>query len=842
EWGRSPLGSPQQWPQSLRSAISIALNSNFPIAIYWGKDLTLLYNDAWSPIPGDKHPWALGKPAKDVWPEIWENIEPQFEKAFDGEPGGSKDALLPMQRHGYTEECYFDFTFTPVYGESEQVEGVFNAVIETTYRVINERRSKFLKELTLKLSECSSKEAIADQLIPFIGQNNEPTPFAFFYNIENETPRLVSSTVDDLDGIFKNPWPYDRVPADEKVFYINDLSEHLHVIPKSFWPESPVEAVLIPCRNTANIIEAFLVCGINSRRRYDNEFRVFFENLADIINTNLRSLSAIDAERKKAALLAEVNNAKTIFFSNISHELRTPLTLMLGSIEDALKEPKILPSNLTRLNMAHRNAMRLLRMVNNLLDFSRIEAGRMNAQFELTDIARYTRDLASTFRSIIENAGLKFNVNCEYVIQPVYIDKVLWEKIVLNLLSNAFKYTLNGSISISLGIASNNFLELKVTDTGVGIPDEELPNMFQRFHRVQGSAGRTHEGTGIGLSLVSELVKLHGGEVSVSSKLNVGSEFTVMIPTGKKHLQGERILEKETDEQESIFTERLSDTFIEESNILLIKDEPGIAPGSSGKRSTILVVDDNSDMRNYLQYILQNEFQVITANNGLEALHKIKELPPDLILSDIMMPVMDGIQLLKTVKANPGFSNIPVILLTARAGEESRIEGYNIGADDYLVKPFSTNELKARVGAHIRLKQRRDNALNTFYTLFDGMPFAVVALKGEDLVIDFVNQFALDIWQKEKDEVIGRPLYNARPEIRDISENMFRQVYQTGKRYEATEIPVHLNHMQSGDTLYFNSLIDPMFDEHGNIIGQLAISLDVTEKVLARKNRNDNDQ
>jgi PAS domain-containing protein len=207
-----------------------------------------------------------------------------------------------------------------------------------------------------------------------------------------------------------------------------------------------------------------------------------------------------------------------------------------------------------------------------------------------------------------------------------------------------------------------------------------------------------------------------------------------------------------------------------------------------------------------------------------------------------MMPVMDGIQLLKTVKANPGFSNIPVILLTARAGEESRIEGYNIGADDYLVKPFSTNELKARVGAHIRLKQRRDNALNTFYTLFDGMPFAVVALKGEDLVIDFVNQFALDIWQKEKDEVIGRPLYNARPEIRDISENMFRQVYQTGKRYEATEIPVHLNHMQSGDTLYFNSLIDPMFDEHGNIIGQLAISLDVTEKVLARKNRNDNDQ
>ncbi len=146
-WSQTPLGAVDGWKQSLRSALSICLNSNFPIGIYWGKDLVLLYNDAWSPIPGNKHPWALGRPAKEVWPEIWDAIEPQFEKAFSGVPGGSKDALLLMQRHGYTEECYFDFTFTPVYGEDGNVDGIFNAVIETTYRIIGERRTGFLQKL-----------------------------------------------------------------------------------------------------------------------------------------------------------------------------------------------------------------------------------------------------------------------------------------------------------------------------------------------------------------------------------------------------------------------------------------------------------------------------------------------------------------------------------------------------------------------------------------------------------------------------------------------------------------------------------------------------------------------
>src|ERR1700712_4314534 len=241
EWSKTSIGDPAGWKQSLWSVLSICLNSNFPIAIYWGQELCLLYNDAWSPIPGNKHPWALGRPAKEVWPEIWSNIEPQFAKAFMGEAGGSKDALLPMQRHGYTEECYFDFTFTPVYREDGNVDGIFNAVIETTYRVINERRAALLQKLSRRISTASSANEVYKKVIGLLKNNTADLPFCFIYSLSDEkNPQLVAGTAPDIRV---GELPVQDLVKNGSSQFIVDVRPYMDFVPVNFWPETPVEGM-----------------------------------------------------------------------------------------------------------------------------------------------------------------------------------------------------------------------------------------------------------------------------------------------------------------------------------------------------------------------------------------------------------------------------------------------------------------------------------------------------------------------------------------------------------------------------------------------------------------------
>lgn len=833
DWSRNSLKAVASWPQSLQSALSICLNSNFPIAIYWGRDLILLYNDAWSPIPGNKHPWALGRPAREVWPDIWDAIESQFQKAFSGEPGGSKDALLPMQRHGYIEECYFDFTFTPIYGEGGKVEGVFNAVIETTYRIISERRTAFVKNLTFNIGASQSIPQLFNNAMRFVAGFPTDIPFALLYTYENGEAELRGVSTSETEISFtKKSWPFEKIAPDAASFYIATLSDYLEQAPTDHWKQIPSEAVIVPLANSNGFRKGFLVCALSSRRRFDEEYKLFIEGVAKTITNVYNNIAALEEERKRSKALAEIDKAKTVFFSNISHEFRTPLTLILGSLEEMLKNSNRDANEKEAVETTHRNALRLLRLVNNLLDFSRIEAGKEKAQFQLTDIAQLTTDIASNFRSVIENAGLAFQVKTSIIVQPVFIDRDMWEKIVLNLLSNAFKYTLEGAIELSL-TTGNNEVVLKVKDTGAGIPAEELPKIFQRFHRVQNVTGRSYEGTGIGLSLVRELVHLHGGEISVRSSLGMGTEFAVSIPTGKAHLPKGSIVEKETN-----LKAVLSDTFVEEAFSLL--ERPPSGNGNSESQDpehseTVLIVDDNADIRAYLRNLLQKRYRIVTASNGREGLHKIKEIKPTLVISDVMMPVTDGIELVKEIKQNPATNNIPVILLSARAGEEAKVEGYDIGADDYLVKPFSAKELLAKVESQIKLKQTRENALKNLYSVFDEVPFAVAVLKGEDLLLEFINQYNLSIWQRSKEDVWGKPLYEIFPGNREAVEAVHRQVYESGKRFTANEIPVEVSTDGKLQTRWFNTVIDPLRNEKGQVIGQLASTIEVTDQVMARK-------
>ena len=349
--------------------------------------------------------------------------------------------------------------------------------------------------------------------------------------------------------------------------------------------------------------------------------------------------------------------------------------------------------------------------MNALLDFARLEAGRLRASYAPIDVAGVTAELAGMFQSATTAAGVRLVIDCPRLGEPAWIDRDMWEKIVPNLVSNAFKFTLAGEIAVRTRAESERFV-LEVADTGVGIPEAELPKIFDRFHRVAGAKGRTHEGSGIGLSLVRELVELHGGRVSVTSAVGHGTTFRVEIPKGFAHLPADAVSQQRAEAQcrprrrgargrgRALGTKR--------------PREPGNARGDAaspaeeaGPRPRVLVVDDNADLRDYVAALLAPTYDVATAADGLVALAAVRADPPDIVVSDVMMPNLDGLGLVRELRADERTASLPVILLSARAGEESAVEGLGSGSDDYLAKPFSARELLARVRTHVALSRMR---------------------------------------------------------------------------------------------------------------------------------------
>ncbi|MEH2247697.1 ATP-binding protein [Nostoc sp.] len=464
----------------------------------------------------------------------------------------------------------------------------------------------------------------------------------------------------------------------------------------------------------------------NEQRQLNQSLQSRTEQMEMEIYARAQELREVNEQLQAAnQALSELDRAKTGFFSNISHELRTPLTLMLSPIEDLLLDTQapLAPQQRDRLELVQRNGLRLLKLVNALLDFSRLEAGRIKAFYELIDLAAFTRELTSVFRSLIERAGLLLVVDCPTLPEAIYIDRQMWEKIIFNLLSNAFKFTLAGTITVRLQ-QNHNAVDLIVEDTGIGIPEAEIPHLFERFHQVKGAKGRSFEGSGIGLSLVQELVKLHGGTISVTSVLGQGSRFTVSIPSGCEHLPQERLSAPRI-----VASTTLSATpYLEEA----WRWPPEESRGSRGRREAggeeivqedytyidsspvpsarILLADDNTDMRDYLRRLLSQWYKVEAVADGAAALAAIQAQRPDLILSDVMMPGLDGFELLRQLRADPQRSELPVILLSAQADEESRVSGLAAGADDYLIKPFSAGELLARVESTLKLAEIRKQA------------------------------------------------------------------------------------------------------------------------------------
>jgi len=386
---------------------------------------------------------------------------------------------------------------------------------------------------------------------------------------------------------------------------------------------------------------------------------------------------------------------------------------MLGPLEDLLSgmQGDVGEDARPLLETAHRNAMRLLGLVNALLDFSRLEAGGQIARFAPTNLSSLTEDLASSFRSACERAGLALEVACPQLDEPVFVDGPMWEKIVLNLLGNAFKFTHNGRITVSVRRSPDGgAAQLAVADTGVGIAPEHLPRLFERFHRVDDGRGRSIEGSGIGLALVRQLARLHGGDVSAESTLGQGSRFTVTIPFGSAHLPADQVIQAvEPAAPINVgFAERLMSLVDSETS-----PPAGSASERDASRGRILLAEDNADMRRYVTGLLERSgYQVVTAGSGAAALELVRTNGEFvLILSDVMMPgVLDGFGLLRAIRQDPSIACLPVILISARAGPDARVEGLERDADDYLVKPFAARELIARVDCAIRLAALRREA------------------------------------------------------------------------------------------------------------------------------------
>ena len=861
DWGETPLGPIDNWPQSLRTTVSLCLASNFPISIAWGPGRTQIYNDGYWPICGAKHPSSMGQDFRECWASAWPVIGDAFESAEKGEPRYLENQRLFLDRNGYIEETFFTFSFSPI-RDKGGVQGLFHPVTETTARMLSERRTRAIRDLASCSQASTSVAAACAAVINALAAYRLDVPFALVYLLDEgreelqlagdigiEVDRAASAIRLRLDSggpvagaILSNEFRVVELPAAD-----------LAVRASGPYPEPPSKAVVLPISwSSAERQAGVLVAGISPRLALDDDYRSFYHLVASQIAAAVATGRAYEAERQRAEALAELDKAKTAFFSNVSHEFRTPLTLMLGPLEEMLAHEDVSVRR-KELDLVYRNALRLLRLVNALLDFSRIEAGRSDAVFEPVDLSAFTADIASTFRSAVEMAGLRLVVDCAALSEPVYADRSMWEIIVLNLLSNALKFTFEGEIRVVLR-ERNREVTLRVEDTGTGVPASELPRLFERFYRAEGARGRTFEGTGIGLALVRELANQHGGKAEAESEAGVGSTFRVSLPLGFAHLPPERVGPINGKTPRTPQADKRKGFLVEALGWLSASPGIGSSPGETEKseltprRARILVADDNADMREYIERLLTADYDVLAVSNGAQALRAALQDPPDLVISDVMMPELDGFGLLDALRRSDSTRLIPVVLLSARAGEESRSKGIGAGPDDYLVKPFVARELLARVRARIELTQLRSQlheqeainrhaaAIEEQWRLFDTALSNIpdhIYIYDPSLRFVYANRAALSYLRKPIEEWVGRNLSELGFPAHVVSmlEGHLSRVLASGQALQSEMMLID----PDGIERHYEYIFTPVFNDSGVVQAVTGTSREITERRKAEE-------
>ena len=854
DWSSSRLGPPEAWPQSLRTVVTLMLTSRYAMWMGWGPDLVFLYNDAYAQMTlGAKHPWALGRPAREVWAEVWDQAWPRIDHVLTtGEATWDEGLLLFLERSGYAEETYHTFSYSPLADDDGNIAGNFCVVTEETERIIGERRLASLRTLAAGLASANTEQDVVAAVELCVAADARDLPFAMMYQFEEDGRRARLVARAGMPSNHPAARPLVDVTARESIWPFADLLAGAGIVtverqadwapfPSGPWDKPPSRAMVLPILPQGQTRpSAALIVGLNPYRPLDDRYRTFLTLFVGQIAAGLANARVWEEERRRAEALAAIDRAKTAFFSNVSHEFRTPLTLMLGPTEDALARDGVMRRE--DLETVYRNELRLLRLVNSLLDFSRIEAGRTRAHYEPMDLGRLTADLASTFRSAVERGGLTFEVDTPQLGRPVHVDRTMWEKIVLNLLSNAFKFTMHGRIHVHQRRVGDQ-VALTVQDTGVGIPPEELPRVFERFHRIEGTRARTHEGSGIGLALVHDLVGLHGGRITVVSRPGEGSTFTVTLPFGSSHLPPDQVGPPRDGSKSPVTAQ----AFVAEAERWL--DVPSGTrtdgtrevhqAGSSTERARIVLADDNADMRDYVQRLLGDRWDVEAVQNGREALDAVQRRHADLVITDVMMPEVDGFGLLAGLRADESTKDIPVLMLSARAGEEMRLEGLQAGADDYLVKPFSARELLAHVDIQLlRASIRRIENVQRkqLVEILRQAPAAIAILRGPEHVFEHANPTYLDLVGRR--DVLGKPIREALPELagQGIYE-LLDEVYATGRPHVAKALRLMVVRRDGSppSECFFDFVYQPMRDTTQRIDGIAVVAFEVSELVRARR-------
>jgi signal transduction histidine kinase/DNA-binding response OmpR family regulator len=711
DWAATALGPVEDWPEPMRAAVRTVLPSRVPMMVWWGPELIQVYNHAATPVIGGKHPTAIGQRAAECYHEAWAELGPLTETVLAGLGSTfSRDLFLQYERFGYTEETYWTFSCSPIC-DGDHVGGLLVACLDTTRQVLAERRLGLLH----RLGEISGTAAHGVQeavraTLAVLEQSRADVPFALAHLFDDSRRALDlvgSFGVDPgtVRGWSVIPAPGDGVPswqaaASGEPVLAEAVDARFGAVfePSVLGDAVPGDALMLPLHDRANgTVAGALALGLNPYRALDEDYVAFCRSVARQVSTALTDALAYESQRRRAEALAEIDAAKTRFLQNVSHELRTPLTLILGSVRALREDSRAYQED---VDVAERGALRLQRLVDSLLDFARADAGQLRAALEPTDLATVTADVASMFRAGAERAGIRLTVDAPPLSRPVEADPEMWVRILANLLSNAVKFTSCGRIDVRLREVGADAV-LSVADTGPGIAPGELSRIFERFHQVPSVVGRSREGAGIGLSLVSDLVAAHGGAVTVDSTVGAGTTFTVRLPMGAAD-GAPRPVDIRTGVAAAFRAE--ADGWISTAPV----SQPAGPPVAESGH--VLLVEDNADMRSYVGRLLRSDGWRVTAVADAASALRTPAPTPDLVLSDVMLPGVDGVELVRVLRQLPATARLPVVLLTARAGADSAADGLAAGADDYIVKPFDAGELLARVRVHVELARLREYA------------------------------------------------------------------------------------------------------------------------------------
>ncbi|HJQ00338.1 MAG TPA: ATP-binding protein [Jatrophihabitans sp.] len=721
DWSRTALGPVDQWPLELTSAIRTVLAADVPMLIWWGPDYVQIYNEAYAVVIGDKHPAGIGQRGEDCWSEVWSQLGPMANAAFSGQGSRhSENLMLLINRSGYEEETYWTFSYSPITAATGEIVGVLVAPSDTTGPVVSRRRLRIIRDLSaLSVSVFNTPELICREALQLMSPHRASVPFAAVYLRGDENGGASHSRL--VDGFGVDPASVglpavidqspealieaaDRsVPGRPAMIDAKQLFPGVRLAKSPLGKAAPTDMLLLPLRPAGLLTDlGVLVIGRNPYRRIDDNFLTFVQLLARHISVALTDVLAYDAERRRSQALSEADEAKSRFLQDVSHEFRTPLTMLTGPLGTVLTDPRVvLPDELrASLELSQRAVLRLRGMVDALLEFARAEYGGLEPRLVNTDLAVFVRDLASMFSSVVSSAGLDLQVDTGSVTEPVQVDRAMMAHIVSNLLSNAVKFTIEGSISVRLE-QDDDKLRVVVADTGLGIPSDELSKIFERFYRADVSGARSREGAGIGLSLVSDLAALLGGQVYAESTVGQGSRFTVELP---------RIPATDAAIDSQPYDVR---SFLTTARSWVTEPPPAELPATAPEGPTtgrLLLVEDNPDMRAYLTSLFIGDGWTVDAVGSVDEALARDELP-DIVVADIMLPGRSGIDLVRLLRGNPGTERMPIVLLTAQAGPEAAEQGLRAGADDYVVKPFAPSELLARVRTHHELAQLREVAL-----------------------------------------------------------------------------------------------------------------------------------